>query len=257
MRQETIGVLLTQVGAAVAIGVMSGTVLLYIHTANQLHAAQREAGRMDERERLARDIHDTLAQGFASVLRHLELVTLELGRHGKTVDPTVARHLAYAESVSRDSLAEIRRLVRALRPVELAEAPLSSAIERIAKRWGDEHGVLADVSLTAVPSLKPDADVIFLRAVQESLNNVARHARARRVHVTLGQVDELVLLTVEDDGCGFAEGDIRSSEHFGLSGMRERVRRFSGHVLIDSKPGAGASVTVAMPLATIAMESVR
>ncbi|HZS57621.1 MAG TPA: sensor histidine kinase [Gemmatimonadaceae bacterium] len=257
------GAPLIQIGAIGAVGVMVGTIVLYIHSANReasiradllrrLDAAARDAGMREERERLSREIHDTLAQALASVLRHLETIELELGNLDAGPRDRLMRHLAQAQSVSRDSMAEIRRLVQALRPAELAVTPLASAIERTVKRWADANGVLADVSLTEMPPLHPDADVVLLRAVQESLSNVARHAAARNVRVVLGRVDELVLLTVEDDGRGFDENDAQSREQLGITGMRERVRRFGGHVLIDSKPGAGTSLTIAIPAVAVA-----
>jgi signal transduction histidine kinase len=263
VRHGVAGAPLTQIAAIGAVGVMIGTIVLYIHSANReatvrtdllrrLDAAAREAGIREERERLSRDIHDTLAQALASVLRQLETIELDLGHLDAGSRERLTRRLAQAQSVSRESLAEIRGLVQALRPAELTETPLPSAIERTVKRWADANRVLAEVSLTDVPPLHPDADVVLLRAVQESLSNVARHAVARNVRVTLGRVDELVLLTVEDDGRGFDEDDPRSREQVGITGMRERVRRFGGHVLIESKPGAGTSLTVAMPFIAIA-----
>jgi signal transduction histidine kinase len=255
VQREVPRVFLTQVGAILALGITSGAVLFYIHTANREAAVRadllRRLGVLAERERLSRDIHDTLAQAFASVLRHLEAIELDLGRLDTVAASTLQDHLSRAQSVSRESMAEIRRVVRALRPAELTDATLSSAIERIVARWGDANHVRTDVSVTAVPPLHPEADVIFLRATQESLSNVARHAGARQVRVTLGCVEELVLLTVEDDGRGFDEDEARSGEQRGLSGMRERVRQFSGHVLIETAPGVGTSLTVAMPLTAI------
>ena len=99
----------------------------------------------------------------------------------------------------------------------------------------------------------PDADVIFLRATQESLSNVARHASATSVNVTFNCIDGLAMLTIEDNGRGFANVEETGERHFGLRGMRERVQRFGGRVLIDSEVGAGTSVTVALPLAGITM----
>ena len=280
-RELPTSVLLNQIGAVFATGIMFGTVLLYIHRANReaavradllarLDAAQRdladrahEAGVLEERQRLSRDIHDTLAQAFARVIRHLEAVQLALGapdapsRDGAADRSlqSVMPHLAHAQAVSRDSLAEIRRLVWALRPAELTDAPLSGAIGRIVKQWADANGVHAESSVDPLPPLHPDADVIFLRAVQESLSNVARHAGAQHVRVTLTGVDGLALLTVEDDGRGFEQTETTSREKLGISGMRERVRRYGGHVLIESSPGGGTSLTVAMPLAAISSGS--
>ena len=268
------GLLLTQLAAVLATGIMIGTVLFYIYRANReaairadllhrLDAAQRdlsdrahEAGILEERQRLSRDIHDTLAQSFASVIRHLEAVQLAIGAPSPSAAPilsTIAPHLAHAEAVSRNSLAEIRRLVWALRPGELTRASLAEAIERILKQWGESNDIAVEFAAESFPVLHPDADVIFLRAAQEALSNVARHAAATHVRVTLACVDQLVQLAVEDDGRGFDHVDTPGREGLGLAGMRERVRRFGGHLLIESRLGSGTNLTVVLPLVTAAL----
>jgi signal transduction histidine kinase len=279
-------VMAARVLSVVAMGVMIGTVMLYIHRVNrdaavrarllrQLDEAQRdladrarEAGVQDERQRLARDIHDTLAQGFASVIKHLEAIELSFAatepsseRDARDAMARALPHLAHARDVSRTSLGEIRRLVWALRPTPLAEATLGAAIERIVTQWSDANGVRTTCEIATVPPLQPEADVIFLRAAQETLSNVAKHAGATNVSVRLEVADGIVLLSVDDDGRGvgdadtagdgFADADTAGDGKFGIAGMRERVRRFGGHVLIETQPGAGTSVTVAMPLAAI------
>jgi signal transduction histidine kinase len=261
-----------------ATGLTVGAVMLYIHRSNrdasirsqllhQLDDAQRdlaersrESGVQEERQRLARDIHDTLAQGFTSVIKHLEAIELFVGRSsndaGASLDDIMARarpHLASAQAVSRESLAEIRRLVWALRPPQLVETTLPAALERIVAQWSEANDVAATCTIGVLPPLQADVDVIFLRATQESLSNVARHARATRVGVSMQCVDELVLLSVEDDGCGFTNLDDSRVEHMGLTGMRERVRPFGGHILIESDGGTGTSITVALPLAAITL----
>jgi len=120
-------------------------------------------------------------------------------------------------------------------------------------QWAQANGVAATFSADLLPPLQPDADVTFLRATQESLSNVARHANARNVSVLLTVVDGLALLTVEDDGVGYAHLDSVGTEKMGLSGMRERVRKFGGHLLVESEAGAGTSLTVAMPLSAISL----
>lgn len=263
--------IVAQVVGTLATAIMIGTVMLYIHRVNrdaairarllqQLDAAQRdlaerakEAGVQEERQRLARDIHDTLAQGFASVIRHLEAIELSFAstNGADEVKQAAAPHLAHAQTVSRSSLDEIRRLVYALRPPQLAESTLGAAIERIVAQWSEANGIASTCRIDALPPLGPDADVTILRATQEALSNVARHATAARVNVTLQTVDGVVLLSVEDDGRGMGDGEAGGSEHMGLAGMRERVRRFGGHVLIESSAGAGTSLTVALPLTAV------
>ncbi|MEO8336535.1 MAG: sensor histidine kinase [bacterium] len=266
------GIVPVQIGGILVTGVMIGTVLLYIHRTNQeaelrarllrqLDEAQRDladrardAGVQEERRRFARDIHDTLAQGFTSVIKHLEAIELSLDSSGATQHESMQRvmpHLAHAQAVSRASLADIRRLVWALQPAELRESSLAAALARIVAQWSDANGVPATFTSDSLPALQPDADVIFLRATQESLSNVARHAHASRVSVSMTSVDGLVLLTVDDDGIGFAHADAQGVEKMGLAGMRERVRRFGGHLLVDSTEDEGTSLTVAMPLTSI------
>ncbi|MEO7456140.1 MAG: sensor histidine kinase [Gemmatimonadaceae bacterium] len=272
--QQPPAVMLARVGIVLATGVMIATVLLYIHRANretalrtrlldQLAATQRDlaerardAGIVEERQRLSRDIHDTLAQAFTSIIKHLETVELALGDTAH--DPAATRalervkpHLAHAQDASRASLAEIRQVLHALRPVALNDAPLAAALERVVREWGAANDVRTTFQADALPPLLPDADVIFLRATQESLSNVSRHAHASLVAVTIAVVDELVLLTIDDDGRGFAPGDAMGAEKLGLTGMRERVRRFGGHVLVDSEAGKGTSLTVALPTAAV------
>ena len=275
----TPSVRLMRAGTMVATGVMIGTVLLYIHRANretalrtrllhQLDEAHRDladrardAGVLEERQRLARDIHDTLAQAFASVIRHLEAVELALGDTARGVaaadaassSERVTVHLRHAQAVSRTSLGEIRQLVHALRPAELTEAHLVPALARIVSQWGSTNGIRTTFAPEEMPPLHPDADVILLRATQEALSNVARHANARTVSVTIGCVDGLVLLTIEDDGCGIDRAEAVNPEKLGLSGMRERVRRVGGHLLIETS-AAGTSLTVALPLSATAAE---
>ena len=270
---QGINLTVARVVGVLAMGIMFGTVMLYIHRANrdsairsrllrQLEEAQRdlaarahEAGAQEERQRLARDIHDTLAQGFTSVIKHLEAVELSYDTPHARASDVLRRalpHLAHAQAVSRASLAEIRRLVWALRPPQLVETTLAAAIERIVAQWSDANGVVATCAIPELPALQPDADVIFLRAAQEALSNVARHARATRVAVAMHCVDGLVLLSVEDDGCGGVDSEAGGAGRVGIAGMRERVRPFGGRVLIESEAGAGTSITVALPLAAIA-----
>lgn len=261
----------------VATGIMIATVMLYIDRVNrdaairarlldQLDAAQRdladrarEAGVLEERQRLARDIHDTLAQGFTSVIKHLEAAELSAARlpvGGSYADDSAWQaalpHLEHARHVSRDSLAEIRRLVWALRPAPLADATLGAALERIVAQWAEANGVTATCAIGDVPPLHPDADVIFLRATQEALSNVSRHAAAKSITVSLTREGELMLLSIDDDGRGFLETEQAERGRMGLSGMRERVRPFGGRVLVESAPGKGTSLTIALPLATVA-----
>jgi signal transduction histidine kinase len=263
-----------RVVGVLAFGTTFGTVMLYIHRANrdaavrsrllqQLDEAQRdlatrakETGVLEERQRLAREIHDTIAQGFTSVIKHLETVELSFVAKDGTADDMLQRampHLANAQAVSRDSLAELRRLLLALRPPQLVETTLQAAIDRFVAQWSVINGIKVECVVADLPALRSDADVLFLRATQEALSNVARHAQASHVSVSLHCVDGLVLLSVEDDGRGFADPEADTPGKMGIAGMRERVRPFGGRVLIESTTGEGTSLTVAVPFAEVAM----
>src|SRR5690606_24823773 len=136
-------------------------------------AAQRREGVMAERERLAREIHDTLSQGFTSIVMHLEAAEQALPDDLTTLQ----RHLNRARETARDSLQEARRVVHDLRPDLLARQSLSEALERVVQRWSEENGVDASVTATGtVAPLPADVDVTLLRVTQEALANVARHA---------------------------------------------------------------------------------
>jgi signal transduction histidine kinase len=165
----------------------------------QLVAQAREAGVFDERQRMAGEIHDTLAQGLTGILAQLEAADLA------EPDPVRRRrHLDLARNLARDSLAEARRSVQALRPQMLEGARLPEALRELARQWTETSGipVRAGVDGDARP-LQPALEVVLFRAAQEALANVAKHADARQVGMTLTYMHDLVSLDVLDDGCGF------------------------------------------------------
>ena len=214
-----------------------------------IEEAQR-SGMIGERKRLAREIHDTLIQGFASIVVNLEAAE---GSLGAFPDP-YARHLDEARATAREGLAEARRIVWALRPGALDEAPLPDALSRLAGRWSKAGGVTADVAVTgeAVP-LATETEVTMLRVAQEALNNVRKHARATRTVLTLSYIGDRVTLDVVDDGVGFEpEGVVPEAGPdggFGLGAMRERVEGAGGTLLVESEPGGGTTLVVGLPVA--------
>ena len=209
----------------------------------------RQAGVADERARLAREIHDTLAQGFVSVLTQLEAAADPLSGAPAGAVERVRR----AAAIARSSLGEARRSVQALRPEALEAAPLSAAIGRVVARWSDDAGVDAGVTLTGrAVALPPATEVTLLRATQEALANVARHAAATSVSVTLSYLGDAVVLDVHDDGSGFDRLAPRngSGGGFGLEALRQRVDAAGGYFGLESEPGGGTTVTVHIPLPT-------
>lgn len=207
-------------------------------TRQELAAAHTEAGAAAERQRLALEIHDTLAQGFTSVVMLVQAAEAEVGHD----DDEVRRYLALAERTARENLDEARSLATEVGPTPLQAASLADAIARLTERFQDETSVVARFELTGSPrALEASADVVLLRVVQEALNNVRRHADAKHLSVRLSYLDDGVHVEVDDDGRGFEPA---GADGFGLRGMRERVSQAGGEVSVRSAPGNGTSVGV-------------
>jgi signal transduction histidine kinase len=208
----------------------------------QLLAQAREAGVLDERARLAREIHDTIAQGLTGIVTQLEAAGVADG------DPVVRRrHIDTARALARESLTEARRSVDALGPRQLVEAQLPDAIADMAKRWAETSGVELIIDTTGDPRpLLPELEVTLFRVAQEALANVGKHADATRVGLTLSYMDDVVVLDVRDDGRGFASG-ARGGAGFGLVAMEQRVRRVAGAFSVESAPGEGTALSASVP----------
>ncbi|MGW3963692.1 sensor histidine kinase [Amycolatopsis sp. NPDC005003] len=213
----------------------------------ELLAQAREAGVLDERQRMAREIHDTLAQGLAGILTQLQAAEQAPG------EPAVSRrHVANAMDLARESLTEARRTVHAVGPAALARARLPEAIGDVAGRWSEVHRVEAVLTTTGdARPMHTDVEVTLLRTAQEALTNVAKHARANRVSLTLSYMEDLVTLDVLDDGVGFRPDADRAGGSgdggFGLAGMRQRVQLLAGRLDVESEPGGGTAITVTVP----------
>lgn len=209
----------------------------------ELAAAEREAGALAERERLARDIHDTLAQGFTSIVMLSQAGESAAARGD---GETAQRRFAEIQETARENLAEARALVGALAPPALAEAGLPGSLERIVARWRAETGVDAVVSMHGeARPLAPTSEVTALRATQECLANARRHAQAQHVEVALAYDEDGATVTVHDDGQGF---DPAADRHgYGLDGLRARVESVGGLLAVSSEPGAGTTVRVRVP----------
>ncbi|WP_219518179.1 sensor histidine kinase [Nonomuraea ceibae] len=205
----------------------------------------REAGVLGERQRMAREIHDTIAQGLTAILTQLEVVDdLVAGV------PAARARIATVRALARDSLDEARRSVRAMRPAPLEEARLAAAVEDVAAAWSRASGVPAPVEVTGeARPLHAEVEATLLRVAQEALANVARHARAGRVAVTLSYMEDVVVLDVRDDGAGFDPGAVEPSAAggFGLMGMRQRVARLAGEFAVESAPGQGTGISATVP----------
>jgi signal transduction histidine kinase len=210
-------------------------------TRTQLAAAERERGALAERQRLSHEIHDTLAQGFTSIIALAQAVEATMEH-----DPEAARkRLALLDSTARANLAEARALVAELGPVDLRQATLPEALERLVTHVGQQLDISARFLLEGQPrELGAATDVVLLRATQEALANVRKHAGAQHVSVRLTYGERGTALEVRDDGCGF---DPQRTNGFGLHGMRSRVKELGGDLLINSDLGAGTTLSVWLP----------
>jgi signal transduction histidine kinase len=208
-----------------------------------LAVVERRAGQAEERQRLGREIHDTFAQGFAGILRHLEAAELSAPAGAPA---ELAAHLRRAREVARENLEEARRMMAALRPELLDGRALEEAVRRAADDFSRRTGVPASLAVTGDgAALHPEVEVTLLRATQEALANVAAHAGAAAVTVTLSYMDDVVALDVRDDGRGVAPGAAGSG--FGLRAMRERAELLGGTWTLESAPREGTTVSVCLP----------
>ncbi|MBM7771623.1 signal transduction histidine kinase [Actinokineospora baliensis] len=205
-------------------------------------ALSHEAGVAQERARLAGEIHDTLAQGFTSIVTLVQAAESEVDR-----DSAKVRHaLDLAARTARENLAEARALVAALTPSALDEATLTEALQRLVERHSAETGVDTTFHTVGDPSgLPTGVEVVLLRAAQEALANVGKHAGASSVTVDLCHAPTGVTLTVTDDGVGFDPA--APARGYGLRGMRARAEQVAGTVDVRSAVGRGTTVTVEVP----------
>ena len=258
----------------------------------QLLTQAREAGVVDERQRMAREIHDTLAQGLTGIITQLQAAE-------QAADDPAGwhRHFDAATRLARESLSEARRSVEALRPEPLETGRLSEALADVAGRWSALHQIPVQVTTTGTARPMPhQAEFALLRTAQEALANVARHAQATRVGVTLSYMEHEVALDVRDDGRGFdlaqpcAAASSHASPHvdphasphaglvglsvgdglrpaadglrpaastpheggFGLVAMRQRIESLAGTLQVESEPGFGTGISACLPVAQAA-----
>ncbi|MCT4352138.1 sensor histidine kinase [Streptomyces sp. Je 1-79] len=247
-------------GAAVAVATVLGYQALYreserrrrmveelIATRAELAAAERHAGTLAERERLAREIHDTLAQGLSSIQ-----LLLRAAERALPEGSPAAGHIEGARRAAQDNLAEARRFVRALSPPDLEHGSLAAALERLCEPSPDpEVPLRARFTVSGTPvELPTPYEVALLRIAQSAFANTVRHASAARAEITLSFMDASVTLDVVDDGKGFDPALLSSSAEggFGLPAMRSRAESLGGTFTVESAPGQGTAVAVSLPL---------
>jgi signal transduction histidine kinase len=204
------------------------------------HAAQvEELATTKERNRVAREIHDTLGH-------YLTVVNVQIGAAQAILEldrPRALDHLAKAQMLTQEGLAEVRRSVAALRASPTESRPLTEALAKLVEQW-EAAGMNARLDVTGmVRSLTPPAELTIYRAAQEALTNAGKHANATEVGITLEYRDDSVRLRIKDDGMGSAD----SQGGFGLLGVRERVQLLSGEMQVRTEIGEGFALEVELP----------
>lgn len=211
---------------------------------NWLAEQGRQAAILEERTRIAGEIHDTLAQGLTGVIIQLEAAEDALiEAPGEVLD-----HLTRARALARASLTEARRSVQALRPGMLEGCDLPTALGRLAQEAGVDTAVRIGISVEGrARSLSPGVENNLLRIAQEAVANALQHADATTVRIELTFEEQGVRLIVRDDGRGFDPNVLPTDGAFGIEGMRRRAERIDGSLIIASEPQAGTTVKVLVP----------
>lgn len=208
----------------------------------QLYKEMQRFAATQERQRLARELHDSVSQALYGIALGARTARALLDRDPKQViDP-----LDYVLQLAEAGLAEMRALIFELRPESLAQEGLVVAIEKQAAALRARHQMDVQTHLPPEPELALDSKEVLYRITQEALHNVVKHARATRVNIRLNQQEEMVALTIEDNGQGFdSEGEFPG--HLGLKSMQERTLYLGGRVIIDSAPGQGTRIAAQIP----------
>jgi signal transduction histidine kinase len=206
--------------------------------------AQVTAAEEEERQRIARELHDGLGPSLASLNIRLVTAYKLLQRD----DHPLAGEIEELAGEAQANLRDIRRLIHDLRPVALDELGLVPALREHLARCEREHGLHVDFSADSAGRWPASIETALFRIVQEAINNVVRHARAQHARVTLRDDGSSIHLQVTDDGQGFDAIQPRSGRHLGLWSMRERVEQLGGQFDVHSAPGQGTTMTTVVPL---------
>ena len=203
-------------------------------------AIEREAAQQ-ERNRLAHELHDTLAQSLAEMLAKLDLLAKRLG----SFDADAEREVTAMRGEAQTMLDELRRSLLRLRPGELEKRSLAAAMASVLELLETEHGIKTSLELVGpVGALPSEIETTVFRIFQEAVTNARKHAGAAAVTVTL-RVGEGLVLSIEDNGAGFVASG--RSEGFGLRGMRERAEEIGGRLIVSSTANRGTSVNLSVP----------
>jgi signal transduction histidine kinase len=226
--------------AVVSLGLLAG----HTHVTRIRNVRARLFAVMEERQRIAREIHDTLSQGLTGISIHLE----SLGDSIREDPDAAETHLAWARQLVRESLAQARSTVWNLRSDDCSMRDLAGVLRRIGDGLTAGTGRTFEIKVSGTqPETPPQVEETLVRIGQEALTNATRHAAASSIEVELSFDRADIVLVVRDDGRGFDPDLTDSGTHFGIKGMRERAATVGGHVDISSTPGKGTVVSVTVP----------
>lgn len=225
--------------------VLSNQIILAVQL-TRLAEKAKQAAILEERNRMARDIHDTLAQSFTGIVVHLEATKRKLAT--AQLD-AATEHIAHARNLATQGLLEARRSVQALRPETLESHNLSGALRHLAEQMtaGTDVQLILRIDENS-PTLPSEVETNLLRIGQEALTNILKHARAKTICLDLLFEPDTVHLRIRDDGQGFNPQLTSIQQGFGLIGMQERSRKIGGMCSFNSQVGQGTEVTVTVPL---------
>ena len=212
------------------------------------YQVSQQAAALEERHRIARDLHDSISQTLFSLTLHTRTAELALDKAGLDGDGSVGRPLREVAELTRGALAEMRALIFELRPGALAEEGLAAALSKHAAAVSAREGLAIAVEAPEqrLP-LTVEQEEHLYRLGQEALHNVVKHAQATEARIELGAGSDSVRLSVRDDGAGFDPAAPRPG-HLGLETMHDRANRIGGQLAIDSSPGSGTTVVVEVPI---------
>ena len=224
-----------------------------METREQLAETERAAGVAGERQRIAHEIHDTLAQGLSSIQMLLHAANRDLD--GDINVDKARERIGLARQTAADNLQEARAMIAALQPAALSQTSLVGALDRMAQGFAAAADLNIEVEADGeVTQLPMKLEAVLLRIAQGAVGNVAKHAQATRARITVSYSDDAVRVDIVDNGVGF---DVKAVEsrpaglgHIGIAAMKRRAEEVSGEVVIESSPGNGTAVSVSVPLTT-------
>ena len=214
---------------------------------SELELANREAGAAAERERLAREIHDTIAQSLTGIVMLAQRAKGEVAGQNTAPAP-LTETITLIETMAREALVEARALVATIAGLPSQDADLAAAVARLSERFGRETGIRVSAAVNSGP-LSRDLEVVLLRCVQEALANIRKHSGASSASITIDRDGNDIRLTARDNGRGLVDYDPQREQGFGLSGMRDRIELVGGELNLAEADGGGTvlSVTISAP----------